>query len=203
MNPVVLSLEGLLVLLLGATLFMGLKLERKLKALRNSQAGFASAVRDLDGAAARTEAGLDALRHATEGARDVLVQRTEAAQAMAARLEALTAEAETAALRAQSAADTALRSHERVASAAAAAEAAAAAAAAAAEARALPRPEAYAYAPPTARLPVAEPAEPIRAPAAAPRRPAPEQMPEFTAGAAAAGSSRLRQAADLLRGSRR
>ena len=103
MNPIVLSLEGLLAVLLLATLFFGIKLERKLKALRQSQAGFASAVRDLDGAAQRTEAGLDALRYATEQARNVLVERMDAAQAMALRLEQLTGEAETAALRAETA----------------------------------------------------------------------------------------------------
>ena len=107
MNPVVLSLEGLLAVLLACTLLLGLKLERKLKALRQSQAGFASAVRDLDSAAARTEAGLDALRYATENAKEVLVQRMEAAQAMALRLEQITAEAEDATLRAEGAAKTA------------------------------------------------------------------------------------------------
>ena len=103
MNLVVVSLELLLAFLLLATLFFGVKLERKLKALRQSQAGFASAVRDLDSAAQRTEAGLDALRYATEQARNVLVERMDAAQAMALRLEQLSAEAETAALRAETA----------------------------------------------------------------------------------------------------
>ena len=109
MSPVIVSLELMLAVLLLATLFFGVKLERKLKALRQSQAGFASAVRDLDGAAQRTEAGLDALRYATEQARNVLVERMDAAQSMALRLEQLTSEAETAALRAESAAVTAAK----------------------------------------------------------------------------------------------
>jgi hypothetical protein len=109
MNPVIVSLEVLLAVLLLATLFFGVKLERKLKALRQSQAGFASAVRDLDGAAQRTEAGLDALRYATEQARNVLVERMDAAQAMALRLEELTGEAADAALRAEAAALSATR----------------------------------------------------------------------------------------------
>ena len=104
MNLVVISLEMLLAFLLLATLFFGVKLERKLKALRQSQAGFASAVRDLDSAAQRTEAGLDALRFATENARNVLVERMDAAQAMAMRLEQLTGEAETATINAAKAA---------------------------------------------------------------------------------------------------
>jgi hypothetical protein len=108
MNPVVLILK-VCSRCCSATLFFGMKLERKLKALRQSQAGFASAVRDLDGAAQRTEAGLDALRYATEQARGVLIERMDAAQAMAQRLETLTKEAETAALRAESAAVSAAR----------------------------------------------------------------------------------------------
>ena len=110
MNLVVVSLEVLLAFLLLATLFFGVKLGRKLQALRQSQAGFASAVRDLDGAAQRTEAGLDALRYATENARNVLIERMDAAQAMALRLEQLTGEAETAALRAETAAINAAKS---------------------------------------------------------------------------------------------
>ena len=109
MNLVVVSLEVMLAFLLLATLFFGMKLERKLKALRQSQAGFASAVRDLDGAAQRTEAGLDALRYATEQARNVLIERMDAAQSMALRLEQLTGEAETASLRAETAAINAAR----------------------------------------------------------------------------------------------
>jgi hypothetical protein len=203
MNPVVLSLEGLLAVLLGATLFMGLKLERKLKALRNSQAGFATAVRDLDTAAARTEAGLDALRYATEGARDVLIQRMEAAQAMALRLEELTAEAETAAMRAQAAAETADKTQERIASAAAAQAAAAAASAAAAEARAMPRLETYAPQAAAPRLPLAELETRSAAPIYAPRRSDRTGEPAPMPAEAASGGSRLRQAAELLRGSRR
>ena len=115
MNPIVVSLEVLLAVLLLATLFFGIRLERKLKALRQSQAGFASAVRDLDAAAHRTETGLDALRHATEDARTVLVQRMEAAQAMALRLEQITGEAEAAALAAETAAVNAAQSAARLA----------------------------------------------------------------------------------------
>ena len=174
MNPVVMSLEGLLAVLLALTLLFGLRLERKLKALRQSQAGFASAVRDLDSAAARTEAGLDALRYATENAKEVLVQRMEAAQAMALRLEQITAEAEDATLRAEGAAKTARSSAEHVAAAAAQAAAAAAA------------------------QPVRiERSEPMHAPIEfrppAPQRHIPDAPPP---------NSRLREAAALLRGGR-
>ena len=243
MNPIVLSLEGLLAVLLAATLFFGIKLERKLKALRNSQAGFATAVRDLDAAAARTEAGLDALRFATENARDLLVQRMESAQTMALRLEAITSEADTAAMRARSAAESAETSVERVANAAAASAAAAAVTAAAearassevrasAEARAAAEIRAYVDIRASAEARAAAdtrggeasdrleiPPYPGRAPApAAPRllqelrsavslapvrprvlAPEPELQPEL----APTGSSRLREAANLLRGNRR
>jgi hypothetical protein len=47
MNPVVLCLEGLLVLLLGATLFMGHQAGAQLKGPAQLAGGFASAVRDL------------------------------------------------------------------------------------------------------------------------------------------------------------
>ena len=184
MNPVVMSLEGLLALLLLATLVFGIKLERKLKALRQSQAGFASAVRDLDSAAARTEAGLDALRMATDGARDVLVQRMEAAQQMSLRLEALTQDAEAAARKADIAAKSVDLTAERAAAtvqAAAAAARAQAEAEAAAALSALPPPVATIH-----RLP-----EPQRA------APMAQQPAEPVV------NSRLREAAALLRGGRR
>jgi len=181
MNPVVMTLEGLLAVLLASTLLFGLKLERKLKALRQSQAGFASAVRDLDSAAARTEAGLDALRYATENAKEVMIQRMEAAQSMALRLEQITAEAEEATLRADTAARTARSSAEQVAAAAAAAADAAAAAA-----RPM-RPERAAPEPGPIEFRIPSP-PPYRTPAA------PEAPP---------AGSRLREAAAMLRGERR
>lgn len=99
-----LFLELLLAALLLATLVFGWRLERKLRALRDSQAGFVKAMQDLDGAAYRTETGLEKLRQATDEARGALLPRIDAAQSAAARLEQLTSEAELAARRAESAA---------------------------------------------------------------------------------------------------
>ena len=64
MSLIALGLDILLVGLLLAALAVGLRLNKRLKALRDSQAGFASAVRDLDAAALRAEQGLADLRAA-------------------------------------------------------------------------------------------------------------------------------------------
>ena len=55
MSNVGLILNLLLAVLLVATLVMGWRLNRRLTALRDSHEGFALAVRELDGAAARAE----------------------------------------------------------------------------------------------------------------------------------------------------
>jgi hypothetical protein len=98
--PVILNL--LLGALLVAALALGLRLDRRLKALRDSQAGFIKAVEELDQAAAKTRAGLDQWRQATDEARELLHDRIEKAKVQAARLEKLLAQpiAEPAALRA-------------------------------------------------------------------------------------------------------
>ncbi len=57
MSPIALILNLLLGGLLVAALALGLRLDRRLRALRESQAGFIKAVNDLDQAAARTHAG--------------------------------------------------------------------------------------------------------------------------------------------------
>jgi hypothetical protein len=59
-----------------AALAYGVRLERKLRELRESQAGFAKAVQELDQAAARAEAGLQALKVMTEVAREELADRS-------------------------------------------------------------------------------------------------------------------------------
>jgi hypothetical protein len=55
-------LDGILMLLLVAALGYGVRLERKLAALRAGQLAFASAVTDLNTAAGRAEAALASLR---------------------------------------------------------------------------------------------------------------------------------------------
>jgi hypothetical protein len=77
MSVFAVALNGLLVVLLLAALAFGWRLERRLKALKDSHEGFAKAVGDLDAAAARAEQGLADLRAATDEAADTLAGRLE------------------------------------------------------------------------------------------------------------------------------
>jgi hypothetical protein len=88
MSPVAVGLDLLLVGLLLTALFVGLKLNVRLKALRDGQVGFIKAVAELDTAAARAEAGLKALRAASEDTHDELLTRIETARGLIVRLEA-------------------------------------------------------------------------------------------------------------------
>ena len=93
MSPVAAGLDGLLALLLLLALGLGLKLNTRLKALREGQAGFAAAVIELNQAAARAEAGLEALKAASESAHDDLLTRIETARGLVVRLERAGADA--------------------------------------------------------------------------------------------------------------
>ena len=86
------GLNLLLAGLLVAALVVGVRLSRRLNILRDSQVGFASAVRDLDAAARRAEQGLADLRAATDEAVDLLADRIEKGRALAAKLERLTSD---------------------------------------------------------------------------------------------------------------
>ena len=101
---IVIALDLLLACLLAAAVMVGLRLNRRLSALRASQLDFARAVMELDAAAARAEAGLTALRSAAEEAHDSLLARIDTARALAGRLEKAEASAEVAARRAEAAA---------------------------------------------------------------------------------------------------
>lgn len=87
MTLAALALNGLLCLLLLACLGVGWRLERRLKALRDSHAGFAKAVSDLDAAALKAERGLADLRAATDEASESLAGRIEAARKLILRLD--------------------------------------------------------------------------------------------------------------------
>jgi hypothetical protein len=91
------ALNGLLVALLGAALVMGWRLNRRLKALRESQAGFAAAVQELNRAAARAQQGLSELRAATDEAVDLLSDRIDKGRQLAGKLEKLVQQAPAAA----------------------------------------------------------------------------------------------------------
>ena len=96
MSPISLGLDILLIGLLLVALAVGLRLNKRLKTLREGQAHFIAAVGDLDAAALRAEAGLKALRAASEDTHDALLTRIETARALCAKLETVTLEAERA-----------------------------------------------------------------------------------------------------------
>jgi hypothetical protein len=96
-SPIAIGLDALLALLLLLALGLGVQLNTRLKALRQSQASFAASVQELNQAAAKAEAGLAALRAASETAHDDLLARIETARALVGRLERASADAERAA----------------------------------------------------------------------------------------------------------
>jgi len=83
-------LDAVLMLLLVAALGYGVRLERKLTALRAGQLAFAGAVTELNQAAGRAEAALASLRDASQET-DMLHDRIVKARAVKAELEALIA----------------------------------------------------------------------------------------------------------------
>ena len=89
MSLIGLAMNALLAALLLAALMMGWRLNRRLKALRDSHEGFAAAVTDLNAAAARAEQGLADLRAATDEAVDLLADRIEKGRSLAMKLERL------------------------------------------------------------------------------------------------------------------
>jgi hypothetical protein len=85
-------LDGMLMLLLVAALGYGVRLEKKLSALRAGQQAFATAVTELNAAAGRAEAALGSLR-ASGQETDLLHDRIVKAREVKAQLEALIARA--------------------------------------------------------------------------------------------------------------
>jgi len=89
MSVIGLAMNLLLAGLLGAALILGLRLNKRLKGLRDSHDSFAIAVRELNAAAERAEQGLADLRAATDEAVDTLADRIEKGRELAAKLERL------------------------------------------------------------------------------------------------------------------
>ena len=87
MSLVAIGLDLLLVTLLVVALALGLRLNQRLKNLRDGQASFVKAVAELDAAATRADAGLRALRAASEETHDDLLTRIETARVLIARLD--------------------------------------------------------------------------------------------------------------------
>lgn len=104
MNPITIGMDLLLAALLLAALGMGLRLNGRLKALRESHQGFALAVQTLDAAADKADAALKALHAASEETHDSLLARIETARALTLKLEKASEAAERSAARAEEAA---------------------------------------------------------------------------------------------------
>ena len=83
-------MDALLMLLLACALAYGVRLDKKLKSLRDGQLAFAGAVNELNMAASRAEAALASLR-ASGQETDLLHDRIVKARAVKAELEALIA----------------------------------------------------------------------------------------------------------------
>jgi len=93
MSLIAIGMNLLLAGLLVAAMVVGIRLNRRLKALKDSHAGFEIAVRELNLAAVRAEQGLADLRAATDEATDMLSDRIEKGRALAAKLEKLVSSA--------------------------------------------------------------------------------------------------------------
>ena len=94
MSLIALSLNVILIGLLVCALFYGIRLERKLKAIRDGQVAFGRAVADLDSATERARSGLAELRQTTDESTDLLGGRIARAREAADRLERLLGRAE-------------------------------------------------------------------------------------------------------------
>jgi septal ring factor EnvC (AmiA/AmiB activator) len=88
------GLNVILGVLLICGLMMGLRLDKRLRGLRENHEGFAKAVQELDQAALRTEASLATLRAGTEAARTELAARIDQARLLTQRLDKLMADAD-------------------------------------------------------------------------------------------------------------
>jgi hypothetical protein len=104
MNPIALGMDGLLAGLLLLAVVVGVRLNGRLKALRDSHQGFAKAVAELDAAATKADKALKALHQSSEQTHDELLARIETARSLLLRLEKAGEAAEKSAAKAESAA---------------------------------------------------------------------------------------------------
>lgn len=96
MSIAALVMNGLLATLLLAALAMGVRLNARLKGIKDGHSAFVLAVSELNAAAAKAQGALADLRAATDEATDVLGGRISRARDAADRLEKLVNRAETA-----------------------------------------------------------------------------------------------------------
>ena len=87
MNAIAFCLDLILASLLLAALYVGLRLDRKLKALKDSHAGFTGAVAELDAAIVKAQDGLATLKSTANQAQTDIADRIQDAKGMTARLD--------------------------------------------------------------------------------------------------------------------
>ena len=87
MSLVSIALDSILFLLLIFALWYGMRLERRLKELRNAYSGFATAVVDLDASAAKAQKALNDMRQTSESTQDLIHERVLTARELTAKLE--------------------------------------------------------------------------------------------------------------------
>ena len=97
MNAIAFCLDLILASLLLGALYVGLRLDRKLKALKDSHVGFAGAVAELDAAVVKAQDGLAALKATANQVETSIADRIQDAKGMTARLDQQTSAAKAAA----------------------------------------------------------------------------------------------------------
>src|SRR5689334_17235145 len=97
MSAIAVCLNLILVSLLMLAVWIGIRLERRLKTLRGSQEGFVTAVAELNAGIEKAHDGLAELKSATLEARTELADRIQDAKGMYAKLERQAAAADEAA----------------------------------------------------------------------------------------------------------
>jgi hypothetical protein len=97
MNAIAFCLDLILATLLLAALFVGLRLDRKLKALKDSQASFVGAVADLDASLLKAQDSLATLKTTAAIAESAISDRIQDAKGISARLDQHAKSAATAA----------------------------------------------------------------------------------------------------------
>ena len=104
--PVTLIVETTLAILLGATLFCGVVLERRLRNLRADQDELAGTIRALNGAITAAQLSLAGLRTAARDADETLGRKLNTARALSDELSLLNVAGERIATRMENARDT-------------------------------------------------------------------------------------------------
>jgi len=86
---ITLVIDAIVIALLGATIFYAFRLERRLEAMRSTQASLAKVIVELNTAAARAEAGIQGLKATAQSSGHVLDEKIKRARAIADELSFL------------------------------------------------------------------------------------------------------------------